>query len=584
MANLLKGRKASHKASYESFDLSHNIYFSSSVGHILPVHYDLLLPQDKVRIKSHMFSRTMELLSAAPVNMVEHIDYYFVPLQTIYSLFPSLLSDTNEDVTQSVFDRESFSDLFPTFYVDRFLNHTLPSQSNRTDTFFGFDIDKRGAYRLADMFNLSGYQTESDYTQDVQKLNILFPCAYQAVWQYFFRDDSRIDFDNTLFNLDSYYQAVNDGIQLSGDAVNSYFRLNYRPWKKDVFTIASPSPLGGSGSFNHFGFSKDSKQFTSFVEQWLTKIGGNAIIPEIVGSDGQNPNNQNNYSDVGFSNRSQSYAIQQSLQQHRIAEAIEKLSSIWMQSGKNYKDMMSNLFGSKVQEQVTRPIYIGSDSAPFNVNEEVAQMTTGTGSIQDDTFESYTDAGQITGKGIASNNPKDYTEFTAPCHGIFIALFSVVPDAVYSGNMTDFVHTYYNRASFPNPVTDELGERPLYGFELNNISINNNPLIKGWVPRFNELKLKPSTAHGAFKTSLKYWIPSHTLDLSFENSNYFAPFYIRPDYINSILLTPYDVSPSGISSTPQTYYDTDPFLHFFRIECYKASKMSSFGVPSTYFG
>ena len=52
------------------------------------------------------------------------------------------------------------------------------------------------------------------------------------------------------------------------------------------------------------------------------------------------------------------HVSQQSLQQHRIAQAIERLSAIWMQSGKSYKDMMSNLFGAKVRVDTQQNLFI----------------------------------------------------------------------------------------------------------------------------------------------------------------------------------------------------------------------------------
>ena len=89
MANLLKPRKASHDVGFEGFDLSHSEYFTSSVGHILPIHYDVLLPNDKISIRTLMLSRMNPMLSSSPLHMREHVDYYFVPLETICNYLPS---------------------------------------------------------------------------------------------------------------------------------------------------------------------------------------------------------------------------------------------------------------------------------------------------------------------------------------------------------------------------------------------------------------------------------------------------------------------------------------------------------------
>ena len=56
MANLLRPRSASHKSSYEGFDLSHYVNFTSSVGQVLPIGWDFLLPGDKITVKTAMKS------------------------------------------------------------------------------------------------------------------------------------------------------------------------------------------------------------------------------------------------------------------------------------------------------------------------------------------------------------------------------------------------------------------------------------------------------------------------------------------------------------------------------------------------
>ena len=582
MANLLKPRKASHNPGYEGFDLSHSEYFTSSVGHILPIHYDFLLPNDKISIRTLMLSRMQPMLTSSPLTMREHVDYYFVPFETICSYMPSLLSDTNEDLSSTLLNVNSKRvDSIPLINISAYLNWVFANFRTYTGT-YGFDSAYRENVRLIDMLNL-GYHdfNGADVEGLTFSVNPFVACAYQAVWQYFLRDDKRVVFDPSYFNIDKF---VGSASITGNEDIAKFFQLNYRAWKKDPYTISSPSPLGGSSSLNHFSSSASQNQFTSFVKQWLTDIGGNAIIPEVVGSNGQNANTNENYTDVGFSNRTEVYAVQQSLQQHRIAQAIEKLSAIWMQSGKNYKDMMSNLFGAKVREDNSRPIYIGSNSAVFNVNEEMNLTST-----VDSEGEDLSEAGQLIGRGFASNGHEgsggdiDVVKFTAPCHGVLLALFSVVPDSSYRSDFIDSVHTYSKRADFPNPLTDELGERPLFGYEI-NFKLSDLTGLFGWIPRFHELKLKANRLHAGFKTSFAQWMPSRDFDNRYPNN--WQSFYIRPDYINPVMVQAYQTAiPTDVEvDRDYDFFAFDPFMHFFRVECHKASKMSSYGVPKTYFG
>lgn len=587
MANLLSGRKASSNPSYEGFDLSHNVYFTSSVGHILPIHWDFLLPGDKIDIKTHMTSRLMPMNSASPVTLREHVDYYFVPLECLYSLFPSMLSDTNEDASSSLFNSQNFSDGFPVSNIQEIKNLLSRSAMAASGSdMFDFDYMFRDGSRLIEFFKYGSLpvksSSESDYPDTTYKVcNLLLVQAYNAVWQYYFRDDKRIQFDPSKFNVDKYY----DTLIIPSTEAFPMFSLGYRMWKKDPYTIVSPSPLGGSSSFNHFSDNVNDSGFSSFVKQWLS-LSDNFGLSEPTSStsnqNGDNPSTSSypSYTDTVFPNRTNANPLQQSLQQHRIAQAIEKLSSIWLQSGKNYKDMMSNLFGVNAQEDWSKPIYIGSDSNVITINEEVSPVETGYGT--GDSKEVYTEAGKITGRGYGVSQGES-KKFTAKTHGIVLALYSAVPDAIYAWNAFDMFNTYSKRNSFPFPQTDELGEQPLFTWEVNEFpaqSIDTNGTY-GWLPRFHELKLKENRAYGAFRNSLAYWIPFR--DFQAYQQDIPQSFYVRPDYLDNIMQLNYDKS-LHYSKDNWDPFDIDPMMHFFRVEEHKSSKMSSFGVPKTYFG
>lgn len=590
MANLLKPRKASSNPSYEGFDLSHWVNFTSSVGQILPIHWDLLIPGDKVSLRSAMKTRLLPMNSASPISLTEHIDYYFVPLECLYSLFPSLLSDTNEDASSTMFDVARFRDGIPMGKMKEVRNliTSYGTSAGGEDT-AGFDYKFRGSARLIEFFKYGKLPNikDSETGEDALAVNFLLAQAYQAVWQYYFRDDKRITFDSSYFNVDKFYSTLEIG---ANDALK-FFDLKYRPWKKDPYTIVSPSPLGGNQSFNHFSGDVEDNQFSHFVKQWLSSTSGIKVAQVsnangYSGNIGEPSNPVNSGTDVTFSNRTAEFDDRQSLQQHRIAQAIEKLSAIWMQSGKNYKDMMSNLFGVKVRDDWSKPIYIGSHSNIITINEEVANMTTGSGSPDSGTFEPYTNAGDITGRGFGASDNSKSIDFKSERHGILLALYSCVPDAVYSEDAVDMFNRYSKRNSFPFPQTDELGEQPLFDWEIHSTLSDNN--ILGWLPRFHELKLKENRVYGAFRKSLKYWIPSHDWEMS--TNNVYRAFYINPNYLNPIMLQEYNKAlptpPEGEEIDWGKYdrFEQDPLMHFFYIEEHKGSKMSSYGVPKTYFG
>lgn len=603
MANLLKKRSASSNPSYEGFDLSHKVDFTSSCGHMIPIYYDLLIPGDKISISCQMLSIIPELVSPSPIVIDEVMDYYFVPLECLYSLFPALLSDTNEDVHSSLFDKSVFKDDIPLWQTLRYLEDIsfINNRSATPDGTFEFDYQRRDAFRLAAALRMFGWRMPGQIPPpmpgqaDTVGVNCLTLMAYQAVWQYYFRDDARQTFNPLCFNIDDMYASAGSSLY-NKNRIDLFFRMRFHPWKKDPYTITRPTPLGGSASLNHFSNTPADKQFSSFVNQWLSDLGSsydksnNSNLtgftdPQYVGSL-SNPS-----TDVVFPNGTVDNANQQSLQQHRIAQAIEKLSAIWMQSGKSYQDMMTNIFGSKVHDDTSKPIYLGSDNNKIYVNELIANIET-----------AQTKVGTMTGYGQGTNTDmlynKDYhaTKFTAPCHGIILGIYSAVPDAYYTGITMDPINLYHKRADFPWPQTDELGERPLFSFEIVNhykalaTAPNNAYLIYGWRPRFVELKLKPNVAMMGFDfgSSLSYWIPKRGVEdvdqaITFANP---SDYYISPMYLNTILANSYGNINDGDGNyfEKADYFSNDPILHFFHFHSTKASKQSSYGVPSTYFG
>lgn len=588
MANLLQGRKASHKSGYEGFDLSHYVNFTSSTGHILPIHYDLLLPGDKVTISTMMKSILMPMNSASPIVLREHVDYYFVPLECLFSLFPSLLSNTNEDASSSLFDTSKFVDGFPLVDIAH-LKKVISESEDQLDEWF-FDNRIASANRLIEFFHYGMKIYNENVMPDVvQMSNVLLVQAYNAVWEYFFRDDKRFSFRSELFNFDKYYQTNVVPYQPLSEI--PFFELKYRQLKKDPYTITSPQPLGSANTINKYDNS--SSGFQSYVKQWLSS----GLLSENMTPDGQPteniytsspggmlnpPNNLYKNTDTVFPNQLNEDSELQSLQQHRIAMAVEKLSSIWYTSGKSYKEQMQNLFGvNDVQEDWSKPQYIGSDINEIEINPEIANVSTALGD------EVLTNAGEIVGKGYGENTPNQ-SSFTAKTHGILLALYSCVPESIYYADTFDIFNTYHKRSSFPNPVTDELGEQPAFRFEFGidtSGNIGNN--IVGWLPRFHELKLKANRAYGGFKSTLAYWLPTISFD-SYDFAQQPWLFYCRPNMLDNIMLKQYDTHLDSDAWTSQgtnyAFYDSDPIMHFFRVNCHKASKMSTYGVPDTYFG
>ena len=114
MTNILKNPSFSAANGYNGFDMSKYLKFSSSVGHILPVYFDFLQPGDKITAKSTLKTRTMVLDSAAMVQIEEHLDWFFVPMEQLYHFFNEFyygIQDFRTDFAAS----SSISQYYPYF-------------------------------------------------------------------------------------------------------------------------------------------------------------------------------------------------------------------------------------------------------------------------------------------------------------------------------------------------------------------------------------------------------------------------------------------------------------------------------------
>lgn len=79
--------KLKNKVSRNAFDLSHRHMFTSQIGELLPVFYQWCQPNETFKLSYSGFSRTAPLNTAAFTRLRENIQYFFVPLQSLWRYF-----------------------------------------------------------------------------------------------------------------------------------------------------------------------------------------------------------------------------------------------------------------------------------------------------------------------------------------------------------------------------------------------------------------------------------------------------------------------------------------------------------------
>ena len=175
----------------------------------------------------------------------------------------------------------------------------------------------------------------------------------------------------------------------------------------------------------------------------------------------------------------------------RVMFALEKLAKITAMSGKHYDDQVLAHYGYQVKNGYSNEvIMIGQQHSQIGINEVVSNVSIPDGS----------QAGEIFGKGYGfmPGNDKAF-DFTAPCHGYFIAIYSAVPQRTYTPSGNPKEYSALRREDFPIPEFMNLGNQPLFTTEWavfpQNLIINP---VTSWNWRYMEHKCRVPMSIGAF--------------------------------------------------------------------------------------
>ena len=235
--------------SRHSHDVSAGYSASIAPGMIIPQYFDILGPGDSVYYRTHMFARMQDLITAFLGEVDLHIDYFFVPLQMIYTPFGQVFAQT-DDFISNFFDSSFQSkDTFPLIQGDN-IDVSRPTMNAGYNT---FECEGKAMMRMYDAFDMNplevcnsnnyptGYTPSGQEIDDMLTINPpvapWIPCAYQAIYQKYFRNDEIEKLKVSNYNVDSYYNSTTPVADLN------YFYLRYCQRPSDYFTKTRVSPI-----------------------------------------------------------------------------------------------------------------------------------------------------------------------------------------------------------------------------------------------------------------------------------------------------------------------------------------------------
>lgn len=578
-------------------DVGQSFAFTSSTGMELPVYYDMLHLGDELHFNGNMFTRVNPLFVAALAEVDLFVDYFFVPLSVIYTPSPSMFYQT-DDLVSGIFKSEEFrNDRFPLFNINAASREilTLPANASykhglQQDLVLPanvFDCQGKAWVRLLNHLGYSLSQLEDDQNDPNPNSTPWFLCAYHACHELYFRNDDR-EFKSYDYNLDKWYDS-------STPFTDPWLlHLNYASAYKDYFNSVKVSPISSSVSL--LEGASDASQLLSKVRNYLTEyrpaISDQMSSEVSLGADSTTVMQDATQEGDKFFNTSSIRSI----------FALEKLLRVIGRADKNYESQFLAHFGVKIPHDIMHNItHIGQDKCTLTFQPVVSTANTFNGTTG-------SALGEIGGQGQVSMTGKKRS-FTAPCHGVFMAIYHSIPRMRYFGGI-DKLHTLYRVIDFWQPEYDHQGMQPLYEYECRQFEESPHVRPIGWQFNYEQFKRKYDRVSLAFNdpqslggrntvnqyypwvlASNPYAIPFTEVDKQsgrnpIENQNkniVFGPLSLlsTPHDLDGIMQVPYSTAwiENTHFDTAHLLFQTDPFIHDFRMNCKKVNFMSEYGEP-----
>lgn len=598
---------------------------SLSTGMIIPQWFDIAQAGDTYKMQPKMFARLQNVQTAFLGEVDINIKFFFVPLQMLYTPFGQIFAQTN-DVISSMFKDLGTIDTFPMIEGDTLMNG-LP----QANFFFGHkECAGKEVARLLDAFDLNPYavlRRRSDLPDDYEPsfnptatpidvsqchLPSFSPwllAAYQAVYQKHFRNDEYEKFNIAAFNVDQYWN--NSPIRTNLDLI----KLRYAQRPADYFTKTRVAPILSSinklapnsqsdtdNVGNNYGGAFDT--FLNKINSWL-----GTDYNYFNNSDHRQEysNTEGNLESIDSSDRLPSNKLASPsanggatpVANIRAAFALDKFLRVYGRAGKTYDEQILAHFGVKIPHDVKHDLtMIAHFHGKLQADPIYATATIG----QDNASV----LGQVGGQGQVTLEAGKEIKFTAPVHGVMLAVAYALTKPRYYGTFSK-LNLLGSRIDFPIPEFDKLGAQPVYAFECNPQNLVYEGATEGttitqrfgWQNRWQQWKesynrcsflYAPADAFGeeqgaeyVTENAFMPWLLSRP---AFYNLNdpdaslRAVDLWESPNALNTVMDVVYDGNWSNdYFYAPHLMLQTDPILTDFYNDVTKVSWMSPTGEP-----
>lgn len=555
MANLFEGELYKMPTT-STFDLSHDVKFSTNIGKLVPFYTDEILPGDIFNITSAQLVKFQPLVHPIMSRMKIFQHFYHIPTRVMWHGWKYYIAGDKTDKYATI----------PYFQGTQ--QRALVLEEGGIFDYMGVTpaddmLEPLNAFPLLAYFwTIKDYYLDEFIDQDQYQLLIDVLDYIQAseggnLWELTM-DDIYGNGNTTTYIFDS--SKGNE----PGDGIFSINYLFDRRWKKDYFTSCLPFAQAGDPvrfPIDLSGKSGISRKFEPLPDIYDDIFGnpipdGSASFQDGVQlSDGLHGTqiNLNNFQvDLDDASIENQTTIKQLREAFTMENFLERVARI----GRKYGDFIKGMFGVTVPDYTyDKAQYIGGLAEPIEVSEVLQTSET-----------DNTALGERGGHAMSFNS--GYVgKFTANEHGYVIALMSTLPEPTYSQGIPR-LFSHIDRFDFAFPQFANLGEQETLVKELfyQPESPYNNDVF-GYLPRFTEYKYKYDRVAGQFRSELEKW----AITRKFENSPVLNSEFIETNYDDFKDIFAY-------TGTDKEEVDT-MILHVF-MDIKATRKLPKFGTPS----
>lgn len=582
------------------FNMSHDTRGSYNFGWLYPVDFLEVLPGDTWNVKRSVIAKAAPMVAPMYHQVQIYFHSFFVPSRLLWANYKKMRSPGDGTVSMassltytppsvpswnlsqsySIWsDDEPTLATLSTHYHLRLLDELgLPSPIR-------YSLSANGAINATLDGNL--------YENIDVELSILPLRAYYLVWYEYYRDQNNYSVSEPL---------LSDNV--SDFEFKRISQLRPRAWEHDYFTSALTTPQrgpqvafslfdedsSGTMSFSGIKFNNGTyKPLARNAEGYLNELievrtrgtsyddiaavgDVDGVVQDVVQSSAnidfqfnnpasyvQNGKMQGQIDVTGLTMTGNAVTIEQLRQYSRLQEWLE----LQARCGSRYSEYLRSQWEVISSDaRLQRPEYIAGGSVNLTISDVMNQGSE--------------DTGTYAGQGVAASGALDKFSYFCEEDGYIITMMSILPATSYSQGIPR-MWTRLNTFDFANVKFAQLGEQPIYGYEI-CAGIGHDNDTFGYQARYQDYKYIPDTIHGDFRGTYSYWTLSRLFDTSSDVHQQKMPT-LSYSFISTVSAD----DPRSYAQLYRVFRVTDPSVDHFYIDIwhdeYVERKLPEFNVP-----